>query len=144
MKVYYIKRSVKISDIQQHSDIHKNTNDSNKNKSTNKNATNKTNKTYTYLGTCWKCNEFGHLAKECKNSPSDINHTDHIIQEQTMMDTYRNAHSTSPVSQIKYPTTILPTKLPILTEQITADFQFSQETWKQLSSQMNEMVETNL
>ena len=35
------------------------------------------------------------------------------------------------------------TKSSILTQQITADFQLSQESWKQLSSQMNEMVETN-
>ena len=39
--------------------------------------------------------------------------------------------------QIKYPTTISPIKLPILTQQIMADFQLSQEAWNQLSSQMN-------
>ena len=75
--------------------------------------------------------------------PSDTNHTDHIMQEQTMIITYRNGLSTSPVSQIKYPTTILPTKPPPLTQQITVDVLLSQEALKQLSSQMNEMVETN-
>ena len=33
-------------------------------------------------------------------------------------------------------------KPPILTQQITADFQLSQKAWKQLSGQINEMVET--
>ena len=36
-----------------------------------------------------------------------------------------------------------PTIPPVLTQQITADFQLSQEAWKQLNSQINEMVETN-
>ena len=98
---------------------------------------------YTYFDRCWKCNEFSHLAKECKNSPSHTNQTDHITQEQTMINTYRNAHSTPLVSQIKYHTIIYSSKPPILTQQITTDLQLSQVAWNQLSSQMNEMVETN-
>ena len=45
--------------------------------------------------------------------------------------------------QIGYPTTMLPTRPPILTQQIIADFQLSQEVWDHLSNQMNEMDETN-
>ena len=115
----------------------------NNNKLANKNVTKKATKLHTYLDTCWKCNEFGHVAKECKSKPSDTKLTNHWKQEQTMIYTNRNACSTSPVSPIKYPSTILPTKPPILTQQITADFQLSKEAWKQVSSQMNEMVETN-
>ena len=36
-----------------------------------------------------------------------------------------------------------PAKPPALTQQITAYFQLSQETWNKLSSQMREMAETN-
>ena len=133
----------KVSETHQPIDMHKNTSDNNKNEFTTKNVINKTNKTYIYLGTCWKCNEFGKLAKECKNNPSNTNQTDHIIQEQTMINTYRNACSTSPVSQIKNPTINSSTKPPIITQQIITDFQLSQEAWNQLSSQMNAMVETN-
>ena len=132
-----------VSEIPKYTDIHRNTSDSNKNKFTNKNATKQANKTYTYLGICWKCNECSHMAKECKSIPSDTNQTDHIIQEQTMINTYRNRLSTSPVSQIKYPITISSAKPSILTQQITADFQLSQEAWNLLSSQMDEMVEAN-
>ena len=57
-----------------------------------------------------------------------------------MIKTYRNAHSTLPISQIKYPISISPTKPLILRQQITADFQLSQETWNQLSNQIKEMV----
>ena len=53
-----------------------------------------------------------------------------------------NSCSTS-ISQIKYPTTISPPKPSILTQQITADFQLSQEAWNQLSKQINEIVDTN-
>ena len=60
-----------------------------------------------------------------------------------MINTFRNACSTSPIPQIRYPTTISPTKLLILTQQITADFQLSQEALNHLSNQMNDMVKTN-
>ena len=72
---------------------------------------------YIYLGTCRKCNEFGHVSTECKNNSSDTKLTGH--QEQTMKCTYRNTQNTSPVPPIKYPTTISPTKPPNLTQQIT-------------------------
>ena len=65
-----------VSEIQQQTAMSKDTSD-NKNKSANINTTYKTNKMYTYLGTCWKCNEFGPVAKECKNNPSDTKLTDH-------------------------------------------------------------------
>ena len=44
---------------------------------------------------------------------------------------------------IRYPTSISPAKLPVLTQQITAGFQLSQEAWNKISSQMSEMAETN-
>ena len=103
----------------------------------NNNTINKTSINYTYLGPCWKNNEFGHLAKECKNITSNTSQSDQITQEQTMINTCRNASSTSPISQIKYPTTISPTRPPILTQQITTDFQLSQEAWNHLNKQMN-------
>ena len=47
------------------------------------------------------------------------------------------------VEPVRYPTSIPPTGQPILTQQNMADFQLSQEAWNKLSSQMNEMFETN-
>ena len=85
--------------------------------------------------------EFGHIAKECKNNPSNKKSYDQ--QEQTVSSPYRHMHNVSPVQPIIYPTTISPTKPPILTQQITTDFQLSQEAWKQLSSQMNKMIKMN-
>ena len=45
-----------------------------------KKAINKTSKNYTYLGTCWKCNELGHLAKECKIIIPNTSQSDHITK----------------------------------------------------------------
>ena len=87
-----------MSEIQHQADVNKDTNDNNKNKFANKNTNNKTNKMYTYLGTYWKCNEFGHVANECKINPSDMKLTDH--QEQTMISTYQNTHNTSTIPPI--------------------------------------------
>ena len=53
----------KVSEIQHFTNTHKNIEESKKSKSMGKNIIDKTSKTYTYLGTCWKCNEFGHLSK---------------------------------------------------------------------------------
>ena len=131
MKVYCTMRNMKCLDME------KETSDNNKSKFPNKNTTNNGNKTYTYLGTCLKCNEFGHISK---NNPSDTKLNDQ--QEQTKINTYRNIHNTSPLPPVKYPTTMSLTKPQILTQQITADFKLSEEAWKQLSSQMNKMVET--
>ena len=94
-------RSMKYQQYKQHTNIHKNTSDSNKNKFMNKKVTNKDD-TYTYLGTCWKCNEFGHINKECKNSPFNTNQTDHIMQEQTMINTCWTHATLHSVSQIKF------------------------------------------
>ena len=44
---------------------------------------------------------------------------------------------------IRYPTPITLVRPPLLTQQITADFQLSQEAWNKLSSQMTEIVEAN-
>ena len=72
-----------------------------------KSTANKTNTMYTYLSTCWKCNKFGHVAKGCRNNPSDATLNDQ--QEQTMIRSYWNVYNTSSVPPIKSPTTILPT-----------------------------------
>ena len=69
--------------MQQLTDTHKHK-WKNKNKLMNKSAIIKICKSYTYLGTCWKCNEFGHLAKECKIITSNTNQSDHPTQEQVM------------------------------------------------------------
>ena len=44
---------------------------------------------------------------------------------------------------IRYPTPLSLVRPPVLTEQITTDFQPLQEAWNKLSSQMTEMAETN-
>ena len=114
-----------VSEMQQHTDICKDTNDNNKSKLSNKNTTNTANNTYTYLGTYWKYDEFGHAAKECRNNLPDTKLNNQ--QDQTMINTYRNMYNTSPVTPIEYPTKMLPTKPPILTQKITSYFKLSQE-----------------
>ena len=47
------------------------------------------------------------------------------------------------IELIRYPTAISPIRLPVLTQQIMADFQLSQEAWKKLNSQRNKMAEMN-
>ena len=60
---------------------------------------NKTHKNYTDWGTCWKCGEFGHLAKECKIIPMTSNQFDITVQDQTMINYFRNSQSGSPTPQ---------------------------------------------
>ena len=43
----------------------------------------------------------------------------------------------------RYSASMFPVRPPVLTQQITADFQLLQEAWNKLSSQMSEMTETN-
>ena len=66
------------------------------------------NKNYTYVGTCWKCSEFGHLAKECKNITSNANQFDNNTQGQTMINSFRNlqhgSQTPQPSRQVIYPT----------------------------------------
>ena len=51
-----------------------------------------------------------------------------------------NIQTTEP---IRYPTPISLTRPPILTQQIIAYFQLSQDAWNKLSRQMNEIAKTN-
>ena len=104
-----------VSEINQIIDTQNDTNGGNNSKCSYRNVLNKTSKNLTYWGTCWRCNEFGHLAKEYQNIPSNTNQFGNNMQEQTMINTFRNSCSDSPALQIKYHTTILPTKPPILT-----------------------------
>ena len=46
------------------------------------------------------------------------------------------------VEAIRYLTAILPTRPPILSQQIMANFQLSQEALNKIISQINEMAET--
>ena len=68
------------------------------------------------------------LAKEYKNIPTNTNQFDNSTKEETIRNTFINSCSNSPTPQIKYPTTISPSKSTILT-QIMADFQLCQEPW---------------
>ena len=53
-----------------------------------RNVLNKINTNFTYWGTCLKCNELGHFAKEYKNTPSNTKQFDNTMHEQTMMNTF--------------------------------------------------------
>ena len=57
--------------------------------------------------------------------------------------TYKGPTNIQMVEPISYPTPMSPTRLSVLTQQITADFQLSQEAWNKLHIQMSEMAETN-
>ena len=60
-------------------------------------------------------------------------------QDQTYID---QTHIQTP-DPIRYPTPTSPVRLPVLTQQITAEFQLSQEAWNKLRRQMTEMAETS-
>ena len=98
------------------------------------------NKSNTFWGYCWKCGKFGHSAKEYQNNTATAS------QDQTMVTTFKNTQNgptnLQTIEPIRYPTTISPARPPILTQQITTDFQLSQEAWNELSSQMDEMAKT--
>ena len=57
--------------------------------------------------------------------------------------TYKGPTNIKLTEPIRYPTPMSPTRLPVLTQQITADFQLSTEVWNKLIIQMSEMAETN-
>ena len=85
------------------------------------------------MGNCWKCGKFACSAKECQNSLTTAN-----------QDQPNNSPTTIQMTElIRYPTPIFLTRLPILTQQIMADFQLSQEAWNKLSNQMNKVATTN-
>ena len=46
-------------------------------------------------------------------------------------------------SELRYPFVGFATRLPVLTQQITSDFQLSQKALDHLRNQMNELAETN-
>ena len=89
--------------------------------------------TYTFLGNCWKCDKFGHSAKECQSNLTIAN------QDQT----YKGQIHINTTEPIRYPTFISLVRPPVSTQQITTDFQLSQEAWNTLSRQMTEITETN-
>ena len=71
--------------------------------------------------------------KECQSNSTMANQ-DQIYKGQTHIQT---------AEPIRYPSSISPVRPPVLTQQITTDFQLSQEVWNKFSSQMTEMAETN-
>ena len=94
-------------------------------KTPDKDLQNRTHKSYTFWGNCWKCGEFGHSAKECQNNTVTVNQDESLI---TMFKNSQNGPTNSQtVEPIRYPITISPTRLLVLTQQITAYFQLSQE-----------------
>ena len=85
---------------------------------------NKNDKNYTFWGNCCKCGKFGLSVKEYQRIPT-VAIQDKTFQGQTIIQTKK---------QIRYPTLMSPARLPVLTQQITADLQLSQEV---------KMAETN-
>ena len=61
----------------------------------------------------------------------------------TQDQTYKGQTSIQMTEPIRYPTLMSPARLAVLTQQITVDFQLSQEAWNKLSSKMTEMAKTN-
>ena len=53
---------------------------------------------------------------------------------------YKGQNYNQTTEPIRYPILITPVRPPVLTQQIIADFQLSQEEWNMLSSQMTEMA----
>ena len=61
----------------------------------------------------------------------------------TQHQTYKGQTNIQTTEPISYPTPMSPARLPGLTQQITVDFQLSQQAWNKLSNQMTKMAETN-
>ena len=118
-------------------------------KQPNKSELIKANKTCTYLGTCWKCGELCHLTKECNDTPMSMDQSS-SIQNKLAVNSLKKAQSGSLILQIyaqrvfktpqRYLTTISPVRSQLLTQQITADFQLSQEEKNNWSNQMSLVV----
>ena len=60
-----------------------------------------------------------------------------MVTQDQMYKGQSNIQTTEP---IRYPTLMSPARLPVLTQQITVNFQLSQEAWNKLSSQMSKMA----
>ena len=74
-----------VLEINQTTDTHKDTDGGHNIESSSRNVPNKTNKNYTYWDTRCKYNEFGHIAKECKNIPTNVDQFENTTQDSTMM-----------------------------------------------------------
>ena len=61
----------------------------------------------------------------------------------TQDQTYKGQTNIQTTEPIRHPTPMFPVRLPVLTQQITVDFQLSQEAWNKLGRQMSEMAKTN-
>ena len=106
-----------VAEINEITDSTTNAKIGNRSKTSDKDPQKETNKNYTFLGNCWKCGEFGHSAKEFQNNLTMTN----------QYQTHNDPTNIQTTELIRYPTPISLTRLPILTQQITADFQLSQE-----------------
>ena len=85
----------------------------NRSKDFDRDQQNKNTKNCTFCSNCWKCGKFGHSAKECQSNSTMAN------QDQTYKG-YTNSQIPEP---IRYPTPMSKTRPPVLTQQITTDFQ---------------------
>ena len=63
-----------------------------------------------------------------------------IFTMATQDQTYKDQTNIQTTEPIRYPPSVSPVRPPVLTQQITAYFQLSQEAWNKHSSQMSEMA----
>ena len=93
-----------------------------------------------YFQTCYVCETFGHLGKNCPNWVN--NHQNVQLYLQSLPPTFPPSLSSNTTQNISS-NIFTPKRPPVLTQQLTADYIMSQHAWDKTTTKVNEMAKEN-